>query len=194
MESLSDAVQLEEMIREHRDALTGFVRRRVGNWPAALPDVDDVLQELYLRAKDKWRAFQDSHDITPRVRLFRLARDVISEIWERAGAQKRGLGRVQAIASDSQQCEAEQLAESFSSVGSRIARKELAQFATAMLTELKPAYREVLSLRYLDGMSLDEVARFLEIPLDTVRTRDFRATVKLRTLMTERFPNQSFLL
>ena len=194
MDSLSEAVQIERMLREHQPALAGFVQRRVANWPPGLPDQDDILQELYMRAKERWQAFLHSDGITPRVWLFRLARDVISDVWEKATARKRGLGQVQALATDSRQGEAEQLAESFSSVGSRIARQELAQFAAAMLAELKDSYREVLTLRHLDGMSVEETARYLEQPLDTVRTREFRATVKLREIWKQRFPGQSFRL
>ena len=194
MNSLSEAVQVEQLLREHQQALAGFVQRRVANWPPGLPDREDILQEVYLRAKERWPSFVSNDDLAPRVWLYHMARDVISAVWEKAVALKRGLGKVQDFASDSRQCEAEQLAESFSSVGSRIARQELLEIAAAMLAELKDSYREVLTLRFVDGMSVDEVAAYLEQPRDSIRTREFRATVKLRGIWKERFPDQSFRL
>ena len=50
----------------------------------------------------------------------------------------------------------------------------------ALLGTLPDAQREVLVLRFVDGLSLDEIAKSLDIPLGTVKTRVHHAIRKLR--------------
>ena len=50
----------------------------------------------------------------------------------------------------------------------------------ALLSSLPDAQREVLVLRFVDGLSLEEIAQALDIPLGTVKTRTHHAIRKLR--------------
>ncbi len=52
------------------------------------------------------------------------------------------------------------------------------------IAELPPDQRTVLTLFYLDGLSVDEVATALVIPPGTVKTRLMHARNRLRALMT----------
>lgn len=58
----------------------------------------------------------------------------------------------------------------------RSSRSELA----AVLAVLPAKQREVLLMRFLDGMTLDEIARALRIPLGTVKSRLHNALTTLR--------------
>ena len=58
----------------------------------------------------------------------------------------------------------------------RSSRSELA----AVLAVLPAKQREVLLMRFLDGMTLDEIARALRIPLGTVKSRLHNALIALR--------------
>ena len=55
-------------------------------------------------------------------------------------------------------------------------RAELAQ----VLTSLPPAQREVVLMRFVDGMTLEEIAAALEIAAGTVKSRLYRALEQLR--------------
>jgi len=48
------------------------------------------------------------------------------------------------------------------------------------LLDLSPAEREIVTLKHLDGLSYDELARQLEIPKGTVMSRLFHARRRLR--------------
>jgi RNA polymerase sigma-70 factor (ECF subfamily) len=48
------------------------------------------------------------------------------------------------------------------------------------LLDLSPAEREIVTLKHLDGLSYDELARRLEIPKGTVMSRLFHARRRLR--------------
>ncbi|XAM01379.1 RNA polymerase sigma factor [Phycisphaeraceae bacterium D3-23] len=49
-----------------------------------------------------------------------------------------------------------------------------------LVASLPEAQREVLMLRFVDGLALDEIAQALDIPLGTVKTRIHHAVRKLR--------------
>jgi RNA polymerase sigma-70 factor (ECF subfamily) len=61
-------------------------------------------------------------------------------------------------------------------------REELAVFAEALAT-LSPKKRDVFVLVEVEGLATDDVARTLEIPSATVRTRLFHARAELRAWM-----------
>jgi len=49
-----------------------------------------------------------------------------------------------------------------------------------VLAALPQAHREVLLMRFVDGMSLEEIAESLQIPMGTVKSRLHNAIAKLR--------------
>ena len=59
-------------------------------------------------------------------------------------------------------------------------RKEDAAVLRRAMASLDPRDREILALRYLEDLKLNEVADRLEIPLGTVKTRIHRALARLR--------------
>lgn len=52
------------------------------------------------------------------------------------------------------------------------------------LAQLDPEDREVVMLREYEGLSYQEIAGLTQLPLNTVRSRLFRARMALRTLLT----------
>jgi RNA polymerase sigma-70 factor (ECF subfamily) len=49
------------------------------------------------------------------------------------------------------------------------------------LRSLGPEFREVVALRFFADLSLDEIARCLEVPTGTVKSRLHTAMARLRT-------------
>ena len=60
-------------------------------------------------------------------------------------------------------------------------RQRLVQQA---LSELSEEFRTALVLKEIDGMSYDEIADVVEVPLGTVRSRIHRARLELREKLT----------
>jgi RNA polymerase sigma-70 factor, ECF subfamily len=58
-------------------------------------------------------------------------------------------------------------------------RENASEVATVLLT-LDPAYREVLTLRFHEEMSLDEIATVTRAPLSTVKSRLYRGLAALK--------------
>ncbi len=61
-----------------------------------------------------------------------------------------------------------------------VEQAELQQRAVAAVLALPEPYRDVVLMRFLQGMSLEDTARRLAMPLETVRTRQRRALALLR--------------
>lgn len=49
--------------------------------------------------------------------------------------------------------------------------------------KLPPHYREIVILRYREGLTLEESAHVLKVPLNTAKSRDRRAQIALRKLI-----------
>ena len=58
-------------------------------------------------------------------------------------------------------------------------RENAAELATVLLT-LEPSYREVLTLRFHEELSLEEIATVTCAPLSTVKSRLYRGLAALK--------------
>ena len=64
-------------------------------------------------------------------------------------------------------------------------RQETREQVRRAMDKLPPAYRAVLTLRYNEELSYEDIARILELPINTVRTHLFRAKAQLRARLGE---------
>ncbi len=67
----------------------------------------------------------------------------------------------------------------------RMSQAELQARVQAAIEKLSPMYRTVIILRYSQDLSYEEIARVLELPLNTVRTHLRRAKGRLNELLRE---------
>jgi RNA polymerase sigma-70 factor (ECF subfamily) len=58
-------------------------------------------------------------------------------------------------------------------------------FLLQFLSELSPSLQQAIQLRYLDGLSISEAARILEVPVATMKARLWRARGQLKRMMRE---------
>lgn len=54
------------------------------------------------------------------------------------------------------------------------------------LGQIKPVFREVLTLYFLQDLSIDEIAEVLDIPCGTVKSRLYYARLQLRTVLEDK--------
>ena len=77
--------------------------------------------------------------------------------------------------------------ESGDSIEGSIASRQIGEMVSQAMEEMAPELSQALSLREIDGKTYQEIADLLGIPINTVRTRIFRArdfvAVKLRPLL-----------
>jgi RNA polymerase sigma-70 factor, ECF subfamily len=57
-------------------------------------------------------------------------------------------------------------------------------FLMQFLSELSPSLRQAIRLRYIDGLTISEAARILEVPIATMKARLWRARTQLKRMMS----------
>jgi RNA polymerase sigma-70 factor (ECF subfamily) len=152
-----DAEAFEALYRRHRDWVVRLARRFTGNDQDAL----DVLQET-------WRYFIGKlPGLRLRARMTTFLYPVVRNLSISIIRRRRGHVRDEAVLS------AIPAAEPSDPTGGR---SELA----AAMSSLPDAQRETLLMRYVDDMSLQEIAEALGVPLGTVKSRIHNALAALR--------------
>ena len=162
--------EFERLALEHIDALYNFAGYLTRNPPEA----DDLVQETYLRA------FRFADRFTPgthlRAWLFQILRNTFLTFY-------RVRERESAIADDGvpdwDVPMFHDAPEDSSSVMEAHTDLERA------LRRLPEEFRTVLLLAEVEGMPLEEVARVMECPVGTVKSRIFRAKERLRALLRD---------
>ena len=68
----------------------------------------------------------------------------------------------------------------------RVERRDLALAIEGAIASLKPLYREVVILRFQEGLAYEEIAEVTDLPLGTVKTHLFRARKAMVAHLEER--------
>lgn len=158
----------EALYYRHRDWVYHLAWRFTGNQPDAL----DVLQETFTYLLGKFPGFELTASMTT------FLYPAVKHISEAILAKKRRFLSDDAVLG--------KLAEASPQRQTDHDRSELA----AVLTILPDEQREVLLMRFVDDMSLQEIAVVLNIPLGTVKSWLHRA---LQTLRDDRRTRDYFL-
>lgn len=61
---------------------------------------------------------------------------------------------------------------------------DLAEAIESALDQLRPEYREVVALRYQEGLAYQEIAEILDLPMGTVKTHIHRARRQMAEILT----------
>ncbi len=150
-----DAAAFEALYHRYRDWVHRLAWRFTGNQADAL----DVLQETFTYLLGKFPGFQLTASMT--TFLYPVAKHLSLNLRRRrtGTADEQTLMAIPDPATPA------------------ASRAELA----AALTALPPDQREVVLMRFVDDMGLDEIAQALSVPTGTVKSRLHRALETLRT-------------
>ncbi|MEZ5098781.1 MAG: RNA polymerase sigma factor [Thermoleophilia bacterium] len=153
--SLVEPIAFEAVFERHFDAVHAFAQRRVGRDLA-----DEVAAEAFVRAFDRRSRYDGSHvDALPW--LLGIATNVMRRHWR---GERRRL---------------DAYARSVAGPASAAPGGEAAGELLAAVARLPRAQREVLLLHAWADLSYEEIARALEVPIGTVRSRLARARARL---------------
>jgi len=182
-----DADAFEQLYRRHQAALYRFIRRLLGNALAA--QTDEVFQDTWLRvvnARERW----EPQGATFRTWLFTLAHHRVIDLLRRSGREISSDAIDAAREGDEPwQPEATAWQHWPAPAGAAPQGDELAFWRRAgerlllCLEQLPLPQRSAFLLHHDDGLSLDEVARALEVGFETAKTRLRYAMSKLRACM-----------
>jgi RNA polymerase sigma-70 factor (ECF subfamily) len=165
-----DPSLIDYLIQQYQYRLFRYLLMLTGSREEA----EDLFQETWIRVLEK------GHQYQPRWKfetwLFTIARHLAIDFMRRR--QPQSLDALLQPAGAGRPLELEDTASS-SAFDQTFQGEEAASVATA-LRHLPPSYREVLTLRFHEDMELEEIARVIESPLSTVKSRLYRGLAMLR--------------
>jgi RNA polymerase sigma-70 factor (ECF subfamily) len=169
-----DRTALTPILEQYQFRLYRFLIRMVGDSATA----EDLFQQTWVRVMEKIKSYDASHRFD--AWLFTVARNLAID----------HLRRKPGFSLDAQDEDGEAPVDRLRSAGSdpleQILEFERGSMVAAAMEDLPPIHREVLTLRFEEGMKLEEIALVAGIPLATVKSRMHRALEGLRTRVEKR--------
>jgi RNA polymerase sigma-70 factor (ECF subfamily) len=163
---LEDASAFAELVARYHARLLFYLAKMLGETHRA----EDALQEVWL---DAWRGLPRLAEAGAwRAWLYRIARDRANRELRRRRLPTSNLESVE-VAGDAAEDE--------------FSAEELLQVQEA-IDRLSPEQREAVLLRYVEGMSYDEIASVAGCQVGTVRSRLHYAKLTLRKLLERTMP------
>jgi RNA polymerase sigma-70 factor (ECF subfamily) len=181
-----DPVARQQLLARHRDRLRRMVALRLDRRLAARVDPSDIVQESLAAANQRLSDYLRDRPLPFYAWLRQFAWERVAKYYERhVRAQRRSVTReeVLPLPDESVVQLAQRLIASATSPSRRLLRDELRDRVRVALGCLKPRDREILVLRYLEGLSNAEAAAVLGIGENTAGMRHLRALERLRTLL-----------
>lgn len=158
-----DSVAYGELVRRHQQAVFSTCYRVLHN----RQDAEDMTQETFVRAFGKLHTFDVTRPFGAWVR--RVAVNVC--------LNSRSRRQLEQVPLDEEWDSAETATPERT-----VIQRNTTQQLQAAITALPPHYRAVIELRHLQGLSYDDIAKTLDLPVNTVKSHLYRA----RKLLAER--------
>jgi len=140
-------------------------------------DAEDLVQETFLRAYRSWHTFVPGTDclrwlatICRNQRIDQGRRERHEEIVDDVEVESLAAARLHKATVQA-------------GVGDLYTRIDLGPAIARAISQLDPAFREVVMLSDVDGLSYEEISTCLGIPIGTVRSRLYRARRQLQEML-----------
>jgi RNA polymerase sigma-70 factor, ECF subfamily len=160
-----DALAWEALVRQYQSRVYGIAYHYVGN----AEDARDLAQEIFLRIFENLSSCSDARMFLPWI--IRISRnaciDHLRKMKARANGKEVAIDMVADLPDAGATPEQQWAARS---------RKRLIYEALKELTGLN---REIILLKEIQGLGLEEIASMLEVPLGTIKSRSNRARIEL---------------
>src|SRR6266536_5124357 len=164
-----DLISFEAMMLPHLDAAHNLAKWLLRNEQ----DVEDVVQEAFLRA---FKSFSGFHGSNGRAWLLTIVRNTSYTL----------LKKNRAVVFTTFDEEIHLAADEFASPATILEHSEDAELIIEAMDALPAEFREILALRHQEGLSYKEIAEIAQIPPGTVMSRLARARGKLKEYLAAR--------
>jgi RNA polymerase sigma-70 factor (ECF subfamily) len=164
----------EDAFRELVERFEGPVYNLIARIVRRPEQAEELAQESFLKA---WRAL-DRFDPQRKFSswLFKIAHNTALDALRRPGVEPLSLDEPSADGGAAPQPPADPRAEN---PLDRALFRQAGEALERAVAELRPAYREILILRFVEELSYDEIAEVTGSPLGTVKVHLFRARQEL---------------
>ncbi len=182
----------EVLLERHRERLKRMVRLRMDCRLVRRIDPSDVVQDTLIVASEHFDKYLRERPVAFYPWLRRLAVQRLIDAQRRhLTSRRRSLrneaGNLPELAPDASSPLLEWAVDSCSGPLTRVSRDELRRHVRRSIAELAEIDREVLMLRYLEQLSVRDVAQILEISEAAVKGRQLRALERLRNMIDSEY-------
>lgn len=157
-----------ELYKLHLDAIYAYVYSRVGN----VNDAENLTQTIFVKAWKALGRYKSQSNVPFRAWLYRIAHNAVIDYY-RTKKESTPL-EDQTMLPDSGQTPEQS-----------VISQERQQYLRSALHKLRPAYQQVLSLRFLNELDYSETAQALGREVGTVRVLQYRALKALRKVLSQ---------
>lgn len=158
----------EAMVYRYHGPLYAYLYRMLDRKPLA----EDLVQECFLRAMEAFRKGHLPDSLRPW--LYRIASNLCKDHWRKASYRSECL---------QDQPEMEYPAEE--TVASIFERQQERERVVEAVHRLSPEKRNLIVLRFYQELKLEEIARILELPLSTVKSRLYQSLGELHRFLND---------
>jgi RNA polymerase sigma-70 factor, ECF subfamily len=167
------------LARRYEEKLLRYIQRISG---CAREDAEDVLQEIFIKV------YRNLNDFDPSLKfsswIYRIAHNQVVSSWRKKKARPEG-------SSTSLDGEISFFLKSELDIESEVDSVILKEAVKKSLGKLDEKYREVLVLRFFEGLDYSEIADVLKKPDGTVATLINRAKKKFKEIYEREYQRKS---
>lgn len=185
-----DQAAITELLDVHRSRLRRMIVKRMDNHLVRRVDPSDVVQDALIVAMRRLPKYLAEQPVGFYPWLRCIALNCLVDVFRRHYlAKNRSIVNEQTDSAcyfgDLHRHAASLFADTGPTPSEQLVRDELHARVASRMRELPSTLREVLVLRHLEGLSVEQISNRLAIPEGTIKSRHFRALAELRSLMEE---------
>ncbi len=165
----------EELVLRHQRGVLNYIYRMVNNRQIA----EELTQEVFLALVKNAQRYQPTAKFT--TYLYAIASNVVSKEWARQKRRPRFFSLNRWFGDTEEEFNPmEHVGDAKVDVLAEFQRGEISEAINAALKYLPEHQREAFVLRRFQDVPYDEIARILDVPVGTVKSRVVRAERALR--------------
>lgn len=179
-ELVSDAIagredSFAELVRRYQRPISSYVYRMVTDYDAAL----DVTQEVFIKVYISLRSYRAEFRFS--TWIYKIAHNAAVDHMRRSAVRDQSI--VTENAGDTYEIPVPTAHPNPEEASERAERRTEIE---SVVSQLPPAYRELIILRHSNDLSYEEISDVTNIPLGTVKNRLFRARELMREQLAGR--------
>lgn len=159
-----------ELITRYQRLIAGIAWR----YGVRRPEIEDLVSEVFFKMYRNLHYYRPEHAFS--TWLYRLAVNHVLDHRRRNRSQRQRTEMPP------------ELADPLPVASAALERRELSGLVRSALEEVRPRYREVLFLVYVEGLQVLQAAELLGLPQGTVKSRLMRGRQALRRILVRRHP------
>lgn len=170
-----DEVPLGLLIKRYLKPIYSFSYRYIGN----ARDAEDAAQETFVKMWKNLHKFNPNKNL--KTWIFSIAKNTAIDFLKK----KKAIPFSEFETEDGGNLIADTLADPSPLPQELLEKAGMAQMLNSAMEKLSPKYRMVLFLRYNDHFNFREIAQSLGEPLNTVKSRHWRALIMLKAMLLD---------